>query len=161
VSTLWSDDATPAVADSGDGGSVELGLKFQVTAAGVIEGVRFFKSAANTGSHIGRVYGPNGAVLGSVTFQSETGSGWQYAAFASPVAVQPGNTYVVSYHAPNGHYAIDGWYFSGERVSGSLRAPASGAVDGNGVYRYGEGGTMPTGTYSAANYWVDVRFRRS
>jgi hypothetical protein len=161
VSTLWADDATPAVTDSGDGGSVELGVKLQVSAAGTVEGVRFYKSATNTGTHVGRLYGSDGAVLAAVTFESETPSGWQYAAFASPVAVQPGVTYVVSYHAPNGHYAIDSWYFSGERVSGSLRAPADGAVGGNGVYGYGAGGAQPTNSYNAANYWVDVRFRRA
>lgn len=160
VSLLWPDEPTPAVVDAGDGGSVELGVKFQVTTPGVIERLRFYKSAANTGTHVGRIYGPDGAVLGSVTFGAETASGWQEAAFATPVPVQPGVTYVASYHAPNGRYSVNGWYFSGPRVSGALRAPATGEVGGNGVYQYGSGGSVPANTYNAGNYWVDVRFRR-
>jgi hypothetical protein len=130
VSSLWPDNATPAVTDSGDGGSVELGVKLQVTTAGVIEGLRFFKSAANTGTHVGRLYGPGGAVLGAVTFGPETASGWQYAAFASPVAVQPGITYVASYHAPNGGYAYNPAYFASSGVvNGPLRALQDGVED--------------------------------
>ena len=111
ASTLWADDAVPGTVDSGDGSAVELGVKFQVVAAGAVEGVRFYKSAANTGAHVGRLWAANGTLLGTATFTGESASGWQYAAFASPVAVQPGTTYVVSYHAPNGHYSINSWYF--------------------------------------------------
>jgi hypothetical protein len=161
VSTLWPDSATPATIDAGDSSAVELGVKFRATVAGVVEGVRFYKSAGNTGTHVGRLWSSTGTLLAEATFASETGSGWQYAAFAAPVAVQPGTTYVVSYHAPNGHYSIGGWYFSGARASGSLIAPASDAVGGNGVFQYGAGGVMPNNTYNAANYWVDVRFRRT
>ena len=161
TSTLWADDAVPSTLDSGDGSAVELGVKFQVAVAGAVEGVRFYKSAANTGAHVGRLWAANGTLLGTASFTGESASGWQYAAFPSPVAVQPGSTYVVSYHAPNGHYSINSWYFSSQRVSGDLRALSDGSAAGNGVYRYGSGGVMPSNTYSAANYWVDLRFRRS
>jgi hypothetical protein len=160
VASLWPETATPAVTDSGDGGSLELGVKFDVAVAGVIEGVRFYKSAANTGAHVGRLYRADGTVLASVTFASETAAGWQFAPFSTPIPVVPGELYVASYHAPSGHYAIDSWYFNADRVAGPVRAPSSGAVNGNGVYAYGPGGTIPTNSYAAANYWVDVRFRR-
>jgi hypothetical protein len=161
VASLWPADASPAVADSGDTGSVEVGVKFDVAVAGVVEGVRFYKSPANVGTHVGRLYRADGTVLATATFASETASGWQYAAFATPVEVQPGTLYIATYHAPSGHYAIDSWYFSGHRLAGPLRAPASGAVAGNGVFQYGAGGTVPSNTSAAANYWVDIRFRRT
>ena len=44
VSSLWPETAVPANSDGGDTNAVELGVKFQVSAAGVVEGVRFYKS---------------------------------------------------------------------------------------------------------------------
>ena len=46
--------ATPPLVDAGDGGSVVLGVKFSASVAGKVTGVRFYKAAANTGSHVGR-----------------------------------------------------------------------------------------------------------
>src|SRR5580704_18189291 len=51
---------TPATADSGDGNAVELGVKFRADSSGNIVGVRFYKSAANTGTHIGHVWSDTG-----------------------------------------------------------------------------------------------------
>ena len=48
--------ATPATIDSGDGNSVELGVKFSSEVAGTITGIRFYKAAANTGTHIGSLW---------------------------------------------------------------------------------------------------------
>src|SRR5262249_20892966 len=38
---------------------------------------------------------------------------------------------------------------------------ANGVAGGNGVYVYGAGGGLPTNSYNAANYWVDVLFTPS
>jgi Domain of unknown function (DUF4082)/Bacterial Ig-like domain len=38
---------------------------------------------------------------------------------------------------------------------------ASGSSGGNGLYRYGTGGVMPTSSWNDANYWVDVVFSDS
>ena len=51
TSSLWSGSTSPSVADSGDGSAVELGVKFSATTSGYITGLRFYKSAANTGTH--------------------------------------------------------------------------------------------------------------
>ena len=59
----------------------------------------------------------------------------------------------------HGGYAATQNYFTTSYAIGSLVAPASDAVGGNGVYRYGSGGVFPTQTYSASNYWVDVVFQ--
>jgi hypothetical protein len=127
--------ANPSSPDS----AVELGLKFQADQSGEVTGVRFYKGAGNTGTHVGNLWTAAGTNLGSVTFTNETATGWQEASFASPIAVTAGTTYVVSYHAPNGGYAIEG---------------SSG---GNGVYAYGGGG-FPTASFNASNYFVDVVF---
>ena len=76
-----------------------------------------------------------GTLLATVTFTGETASGWQQANFATPVAITANTTYVVSYHAPNGHYTGDDAYF---RAAGVDRPPLHALRDGvdgaNGVY---------------------------
>jgi hypothetical protein len=97
--------------------------------------------------------------VAQATFTNESASGWQQVSFASPVAIKANTTYVVSYHAPVGRYAVDEGYFNAPYTKGPLRALSSSESNGNGVYRYASGGTFPTSTYRASNYWVDVVFK--
>ena len=151
------DFATPAVADGGDGSSVVLGMKFTSSLAGTVTGVRFYKAAANTGTHIGSLWTGNGDVLASATFTSETGSGWQSVQFSQPVRITAGTTYVVSYTDPNGHYSYTSSGFSSAITNGELQAPAS-ATTPNGVYAYSGTNAFPSSSFGAANFWVDVSF---
>ena len=57
------DFATPATIDSGDAHAVELGVKFSSDVAGTVTGIRFYKAAANTGTHIGSLWTAAGALL--------------------------------------------------------------------------------------------------
>ena len=150
--------STPAIASASDGGSVELGMKFTTNTAGIVRGVRFYKGPGNTGSHVGSLWNASGQLLARATFVSEFASGWQQVEFAAPVPVAANTTYVVSYFAPNGGYSYNGAYFGTARSFGPLRAPASAASGGNGVYRYGPVPSFPNQTYNDANYWVDVVF---
>ncbi len=160
VLTFWPPATAPAVTSANDNGAIEIGTKFRVDVAGSVIGVRFYKGTGNTGTHVGKVWRTDGALLGQVTFSNESGSGWQQANFATPVAVVPGTTYVVSYYAPNGHYAVDGGYFSGHsQDNGSIHALADGTDGGNGVYLYATGGGLPTNSFNASNYWVDIAFQ--
>ena len=96
--------------------------------------------------------GRPGRLLTSVTFQNESASGWQAARLASPVALQTGRWYVVSYHAPAGRYAADPNYFRNRMfTSGVLQARA-------GVYAYGSEARYPTRTWRNASYYADVLF---
>jgi Domain of unknown function (DUF4082)/Fibronectin type III domain/Bacterial Ig domain len=154
----------PATADAGDGGSIELGVKFQSDVAGAIDGIRFYKSATNTGTHVGSLWSAEGKPLAEATFKSETSSGWQEVEFATPVQIQPNTTYTAAYFAPNGHYADTAWQLNEPPAVGStmlehgdLRIlPDVG--NGNGVYTYSSSSTLPTNPYHADNYWVDVLF---
>jgi hypothetical protein len=158
--TIWSTSTTPATASVGDSAAVELGVKFRADANGFITGVRFYKGSANTGPHVGKLWATDtGSPLASATFTSETASGWQQVLFSSPVPITAGTTYVASYYAPNGRYALTGSFFTADVTNGPLTAPQSGGVSGgNGVYRYGDGSQVPTNTWNASNYWVDVVF---
>lgn len=158
ASTIWPPTATPTIVADPGTSAVELGLKFRSSVAGQVTGVRFYKSAQNTGTHVGKLWTSSGTLLATVTFTNETASGWQQANFATPVAIQPNTTYVVSYHCPNGGYSYDSNYFTASGVnSPPLRALQNGEDGTNGVYVYGAGG-FPTNSWQAANYWVDVVF---
>ena len=142
-----------------DPNSVELGVKFVSTQAGTVTALRFYKGASNTGTHTATLWTSAGTSLASVTFASETASGWQQAALPTPIAISANTTYVASYHSP-GNYSANGNYFAtAGQVSGPLTAPATGAVSGgNGVYTYGSSSIFPTNSFQGSNYWVDVVF---
>jgi Domain of unknown function (DUF4082)/Bacterial Ig-like domain len=156
--TIWSATTTPAIASFNDNTAVELGVKFRSDLDGFITGVRFYKGAANTGTHVGKVWSIAGELLGSVTFNNESPSGWQQANFATPIAIAADTTYVASYHTTVGFYAINSGYFgSAGTDQPPLHAPSTVTADGNGVFQYGPGG-FPAQTFNATNYWVDVVF---
>nr|WP_246728472.1 DUF4082 domain-containing protein [Microvirga terricola] len=159
--SLFSPTATPATPSVADNKAVEVGMKFQVSVAGTIAGVRFYKGLNNTGIHTGSLWSSTGTLLATVTFSGESVSGWQTATFATPVSVLPGATYVVSYHANAGNYSSTANYFAAAVTTGQLTAPSSAAAGGNGVFAYGATSTFPTNTYDATNYWVDVLFAAS
>jgi PKD repeat protein len=157
--SLWSDSAVPTVAADSDTSPVELGVKFKSDVAGYITGVRFFKSSANTGTHVGSLWSANGTLLARGTFTNETASGWQQLTFSTPVAITANTVYVASYHTDVGRYAGDNGYFATAGVdNGPLHALKDGISGGNGVYAYGSTPVFPTLTYNASNYWVDVMF---
>ena len=109
--------AIPAVADSQP---IELGVRFRAEQDGNVLGVRFFKGGpANGGSHVGRLRGPDGTVLAVATFVGETATGWQEVLFSEPVQVSAGVTYIASYHAPQGNYAVTYDYFVTARTEHS------------------------------------------
>jgi len=155
---IWSPSTIPAGADP-DTGNVEIGTKFRTSAAGTISGIRFYKFSNNTGSHIGSLWSSTGTKLAGATFSGETASGWQQVNFTTPVSVSANTTYIASYHANVGHYAVNSAYFAaGGVTNGPLTALAEGVDGGNGVYRYGAGSIFPNSTFNSENYWVDVVF---
>ncbi len=156
--TVFNSDDTPP-GDSGDNSSLEIGMRFRATKGGEITGVRFYKSAADTGTHVGNLWTNSGTNLASVTFTGESASGWQTATFSNPVHVTAGTTYVVSYFAPNGHYTGSPHYFQVPHASNSyLIGLQDGTDGGNGVFTAGSSSAFPSSTFGAANYWVDATF---
>ncbi|MGW4637532.1 DUF4082 domain-containing protein [Sphaerisporangium sp. NPDC004334] len=156
--TIWPSTTVPTTENSSDANPVEVGVKFRVTSAGYIKSVRFYKGPLNTGTHVGNLWTSTGQLLASATFTAESASGWQQVDFPVPVAVDINTTYVASYYAPNGRYAVNSPYFTTSVVNGPLTALASGVSGGNGVYRYGAAGGFPTSSFQSSNYWVDVVF---
>ncbi|RYD76969.1 MAG: DUF4082 domain-containing protein, partial [Verrucomicrobiaceae bacterium] len=157
--TIWSASTVPGVVNGGADNPAELGTKFRSDVAGTINAIRFYKSSANTGTHVASLWTRTGTRLTSATFINETASGWQQANFFPPVNITANTVYVASYHCPAGHYSADENYFA---TSGVDRPPlhllANGVSGGNGVYAYGGARTFPNQTWRSANYWVDVVF---
>ncbi len=158
--TIFDFSGTPTDVDSGDSSSVNLGVSFTASTGGLVTGVRFYKAATNTGTHVGSLWSANGTQLASGTFANETASGWQTMTFSSPVTITAGTTYVASYLAPNGHYSASPGAFNAA-VSNPPLTGLANTTTANGVYSYGNTTTFPTNSYGAANYWVDVLFAPS
>jgi hypothetical protein len=154
--TIWPSSAVPAVAAAPDGDAVEVGVHFVSDAAGYISGLRFYKGAGNTGIHVGHLWTSTGTLLGTATFAGESPTGWQQVWFGTPIAVQANTSYIASYYAEAGHYALTEEYFQASDVyNAPLRAPAS-AAQLNGVFA--QGSQFPTQSFRHSNYWVDVVF---
>ncbi len=150
---------TPGTVDAGDGLAVNLGMAFTSDTNGYVTGARFYKAAANTGTHVGSLWSATGSLLAQATFTGETASGWQQVTFSSPVAVTAGTTYVVSYYAPKGHYAATANGLSNQVNAAPLYGlGTASAPNGNGVYSYASTSTFPVNNYQATNYWVDPVF---
>jgi hypothetical protein len=66
--SLWPDSTVPSTPDSGAVTPVELGAKFTSSIGGYISGIRFYKSAANTGTHTGTLWSATGTKLATGTF---------------------------------------------------------------------------------------------
>ena len=163
--SIWGSSRGPTTADSGDGAAVEVGVKFRPDSDGSILGVRFYKSAKNTGSHIGHLWTDSGTLLGTVNFTGESATGWQQANFSTPVSVSANTTYVVSYYTPVGHYSADAYYFLQSGVDNPpLHALANGVDGADGMFFYPPTGTLggfPASGSLSSNYWVDVSYTSS
>ncbi len=155
---MWSATTTPQIVDSGDGSAVDVGVKFTSTQNGLISGIRFYKSAANTGTHVGNLWTSSGTLLASADFTNETASGWQQVNFSSPVAITAGTTYVASYYAPNGHYSVTPEFFATSGIVNGTLSFLANSVSPNGTYIYSSASAFPNSSYDATNYWVDVAF---
>ena len=156
VGSVWQNGTPTGAADASDTTAVNLGLKFQASSDGYLAGVRFYKYADNTGTHIGNLWSSTGTLLASGTFSNETGNGWQELDFSTPVTITANTTYVVSYHTNAGHYAITPNGLAAAVTNGPLTALASG-----GVYGYGAANAFPSASFNASNYWVDVVYTQS
>ena len=156
--TLFGPSAAPAIASSDDPHAVEVGFKFSSVTKGQITGIRFYKGALNTGTHIVDLWSTSGTLLATATSTSETASGWQQVNFSSPVNITAGTTYIASYHTSSGEYSDTPYYFDTLQgtTNGSLSAVGSGL---NGVFAYSSGSIFPNSiSTSGDNYWVDVVF---
>ncbi|AEV84010.1 hypothetical protein ACWT_2988 [Actinoplanes sp. SE50] len=156
--TVFSPSSTPDVESAGEAASLELGMRFTSAIDGYVTGVKFYKGDRNTGTHTGTLWSATGQQLATGTFTTESGSGWQTLKFATPVAIDAGTPYVVSYHTTVGFYSYSSGFFSADHTSYPLTGVADAATGHNGLFIQSAGTAFPTSTWNANNYWVDAIF---
>lgn len=156
TTSLFSNADVPKTLSTRETRSIEVGVKFKSSKVGRVTGVKFYKGAQNTGTHTGTLWDSKGTRLATVTFTNETASGWQTANFPQPVNIASDVTYIISYHAPNGHYSETRNYFDKARTNGPLTAPHNTKTNRNAVYVFSSSTTFPTNGFQASNFWVDV-----
>jgi len=155
--TLFGATAVPAVVDANAGSSIEMGMLFMADRNGTITGVRFYKSAANLGPHVGTLWSSSGQMLAQAIFSNETASEWQQANFASPVPISTNTVYVISYHS-SGRFSYNLGFFNTAVDNPPLHAPRNG-IRANGVYSFGANPVFPATGAAGQNFWVDVVFQ--
>jgi hypothetical protein len=138
---------------------IELGMKFKSAVDGKIDGIKFYKTAANIGTHTAQLYTSNGELLASKVFINETDSGWQSLFFATAIPITANTTYIAAYHSSLGNYSSTAFGLKSAITNGPLTALADGTDGHNGVFIYTATPAFPTQytkNGNMPNYWVDV-----
>ena len=130
--------------------SYELGTKVRVSEPAELTALRFYKAPGETGVHLGRVWSADGQELAQATYEDETAAGWQRQALSTPLALEPGVTYVLSVGVHD-YYAKTPGGLATPLAYGPLRTVDDGA---NGVYA-ATAGNFPSETFQSSNYFVD------
>jgi hypothetical protein len=146
------DDAGFCTADDWRNG-VELGTRFRTSREVTVVGVRVYRTdpAIVTGS----LWDGQGNRLATGVFERTARTGWQDLAFAQPVVISPGQTYIASYHTPATRYAFDYDFFEREVTRGSITAVRSTDSAPNGVHCYDVAQcAYPSHGFRSTNYWV-------
>ncbi|PSL57772.1 uncharacterized protein DUF4082 [Saccharothrix carnea] len=139
------------VVDDPDREPVEVGTRFQVDRPGVLLGASLGRGAYRGPISL-RLWSDTGVLLAEQP--------WDHPGlmaqidFPTPVAVEPGRDYVISYYTPEGGYATSEDFFVGTLVRAPFIVPPSA-----GVYHYGVGGGFPTESWHDSTYWLLPEFR--
>ncbi len=155
VPTTFTVLTTQVPAGSEVDNSCELGMKFRSSQAGLITKIRYYRPAAETGSHIGRLWSSTETLLASASFTGETSSGWQEVTLSTPFAILANTTYVVSVNSNNSYvYTINGLQ------AAITNGPLSSIPGANGIFTY-SAGSFPDESYQNTNYFRDITFTTS
>ena len=132
-------------------GPYELGTVFQSDIQGYITAIRFWKDAAETGTHTGHLWTTTGQLVAVVNFTNETASGWQTQNLPTPVLISPNTSYVVSVNSAVTYVAT-----ASGLATQVVNQDLSSIVGNDGLF--GTPGSFPQGSFGNANYFRDVLF---
>src|SRR5262245_28649498 len=114
---------------------------------GNLVGVRFWKVAADTGTHTVTVWNTSGStLLRTETFTGETAQDWQTYMLATPVPL-PAGTYRVAISRSTAHYA--------QRASVSSITTGAYQLSGGGYGVAGSGTGFPSSSFPTVNFAID------
>lgn len=142
----------------GNDSSYELGMKFQVTKTGHIQGIKFWKHELESGEHIGKIWNQDGILLKSVVFINENNQSWQTQMFAVPLLVYPGITYIISV---NNNYSYVHGRDSASLQNSVINKELFSVADGNNGTFNVIVGNFPSQSFNNSNYFRDVIFTPS
>lgn len=162
-SVFTTDQAPVSPSAYNEPGGIELGFKVIPSLDGYISGIRFYKAAGMSGTHIASLWDRSGNRIANATFSSETAAGWQEVTFA-PVAVTADTLYTASVFMTDGNYIAASGYFASAITNTPLTAPANdtpAAQDasgqkGQGVYGAAGVNAYPSNSFNNTNYWIDA-----
>ena len=142
-------------------GAVELGAKFRTDDRRLITGVRFYKGARNTGTHVGHLWTAHRHAARHRDVHQRDRVGLAAGALRHAGRRRPRTRPTSSPTSPRTattRATID--YFADRRRRQRRRCTRlrDGEDGGNGVYRYGAERLVPRLDLAAENYWVDVVF---
>lgn len=145
-------DSRPKATVVEDPRPVNLGVKFSAAADGTIVALQFYRSALQKKAYQGSLWTSRGKLLAQVTFPKSSKQGWQTVQLSEPVEVTKGKTYVASYLASDGDFAVVREDFTRKRTQGEITIPRNG-----GVFNYSRKSKRPTHhNDTGSNYLVDV-----
>jgi hypothetical protein len=137
-------------------GAIEVGAKFQSSVAGIITGMKFYKTTGNVGVHTGQLFDDSGKLLASELSQNETPIGWQTVTFRSGVPIMANTTYIVAYYSSLGNYTSSNLGLVTAITNGPITLLADGTEGYNGIFKYTAKPAVPDSGYNSSNYWVDI-----
>lgn len=163
---------TPTITSTRPDGPFALGTEFYVTSKAWATGLRFWRSTTAITATTGRIYSVTTSTTGSavtgtdVTF-TLSGTGWQSATFATPVALTINQRYKTVIQYPNSFPETRSFWAAGGvgsagLTSGPLVAPnytnSTGARQSSyiaGAMAYPNAG-QETASNDGPNWWADV-----
>lgn len=151
---MFSDTMTPKVAAQPDHKAVELGITFTPDNTGEVTALQYYQGKEAHGVTDATLWSEDGDVLARTSFAPSESVGWRTIPLKTPVPLTAGHTYVASYNAPNGDYAVTQDDLTKAKQVNGFSLPAAA-----GVYRYGHTTTVPTSTRHGSNYLVDVVYK--
>jgi hypothetical protein len=150
---IFPDDLSPRIAAASDHDSVVLGVRFAPTQSGTISALQYYQGPKDSGITTATLWSSSGTALASAAVPANRTVGWHTVALPKPVAVKARSTYVASYLATKGGYAVTQHVLNKAHVQNGFSLPSNA-----GVFRYGRSNAMPTSTYKGSNYLADVVF---
>jgi hypothetical protein len=159
--SAWNDLSKPENFEVTPAKGIEVGMKFDALENGFVTGARYYKLPELEGEMAVNIWdAKTKRNLVTETFKAIEGEhGWQQIMFTTPVAIEAGMTYVVSYFSAEGQAVYQEGYFSERGLrSGVISVPSTIAAKGNGVYKYKSKSVFPNVNGKGKNYWVDIVF---
>ena len=119
-------------------------MKFSSELAGTVTGIRFYKAAANTGTHVGSLWSRHGRLLALGHLQQrERRRAGSRSTSPTRSKSRPYTTYVAGYLAPKGHYSATPLAFAFVGVSNPPLQALASPISSNGVFAYSATSSVP------------------